>query len=309
MNGHSGMGSLRRMGPKEWSLLMTLSVLWGGSFLFMGILVRELPPLTITALRLGLAAVPLNMVVRRRGGRRFPWRELLILGLSNNTVPSALILWGQVYISSSLASILNSTAPIFTSMLAHFLTDDERLTRGKLAGAMIGLSGVLIMMGPDALERDQSLIGQLMVLSGVLCYSYATIFGRRLYGMGLSPLEIASGQLTAATLTALPLAILLDRPWTLPIPSVRAWESIICLSILSTALAYVVFFRLLESAGATQVNLVTLLIPVTATLLCTALLGERLEERHLLGMVVILLGLSLSDGRPIEFLERRVRNS
>ncbi|MCS7102826.1 MAG: DMT family transporter [Candidatus Korarchaeum sp.] len=296
--------SISRMGLNEWLLMIVLSVIWGSSFLFMGVLVRELPPLTITASRLILAALLLNLALMPKGNPRFPWRDLLILGLTNNTIPYALILWGQVYITSSLASILNSTAPFFTSVLAQLLTDDEKLTKSNVAGAIVGFSGTLIMLGPDALRSNHNLVGQLMVLAGVICYSYATVFSRKLYGMGLSSGAIASGQLITAALTALPLAIILDKPWTLPNLSARAWASMICLSVLSTALAYAIFFRVLESAGATQVNLVTLLIPVTATLLCTTLLGERLEDRHLLGMVVILIGLIIADGRLGESLRR-----
>lgn len=303
------MGIIGGMGLREWFLMLILSIIWGSSFLFMGVLVRELPPLTIAASRLILAALLLNLVwVSGEKHRRFPWRDFLILGLTNNTIPYALILWGQVYITSSLASILNSTAPFFTSILAHFLTTDEKLTKGKVAGISIGFSGTLVMLGPDAMRCGNSLLGQSMVLAGVLCYSYATVFGRKLYGMGLSPTEIASGQLRTAALTALPLALVSDKPWTLPNPSIRAWMSMICLSVLSTALAYVIFFKLLESAGATQANLVTLLIPVTATLLCTTLLGEELRGEQLLGMVIILVGLSIADGRVSEWLRGRLMN-
>lgn len=296
------MGKVKRMELREWSLLLILSIIWGSSFLFMGILVKELPPLTITALRLSIAALILNLV---SAPKKFPFREFLILGMTNNTIPYILILWGQIYVASSLASILNSTSPFFTSILAHFLTEDEKLTRGKLVGVTIGFSGTVVMLGPDVLRSNHDLIGQLMILSGALCYSYATVFGRKLYGMGLSAEAIASGQLTAAALTALPLALVLDNPWTLSKLSPRAWVSLIGLSILSTALAYLIFFRILESSGATQVNLVTLLIPVTATFLCTTILGEELEDRHLLGMAVILLGLSIVDGRLPEWLRRR----
>ncbi len=289
------MENAERMGLREWSLILILSIIWGSSFLFMGILIKELPPLTITALRLSLAALALNLIPKERT-LKFPWRELFILGLTNSTIPYALILWGQVYIASSLASILNSTSPFLTSLLAHFLTEDEKLTKNKVSGVIIGFSGTLLMLGPDALRSDSDLVGQLMVLSGVLCYSYATVFAKKLYGV-LSPLAIASGQLITAALTSLPLAIILEKPWTLPNPSASAWASLMGLSFISTALAYVIFFEVLGSSGATQVNLVTLLIPVTATLLCTTLLGEVLECRNLLGMVIILTGLSIVDGR------------
>jgi drug/metabolite transporter (DMT)-like permease len=281
---------MNRMGAGEWGLLIILSVLWGASFLFMGILVKELPPLTISASRLTIASLLIGILASRRP-KNLPWRELLILGVLNNTIPYALILWGQRYVSSSVASIINSTSPFFTSIFAHFLTDDEKINKFSMMGISLGFSGVLAM----AWDLQGSLIGELAIITAVICYSYATVYGRRFYSMGLSPLDIAFGQLSTAAATSIPLAIL-ERPW-LAMPSQRAWVSIIGISFFSTALAYLIFFRILERAGATNANLVTLLIPVTATLLCTAFLGERLELRHIVGMCLIMTGLLIMNLR------------
>ncbi|MCC6029905.1 MAG: DMT family transporter [Candidatus Korarchaeum sp.] len=279
---------MNRMGAGEWGLLIILSVLWGASFLFMGILVKELPPLTISASRLTIASLLIGILASKRP-KDLPWRELLILGVLNNTIPYALILWGQRYVSSSVASIINSTSPFFTSIFAHFLTDDEKINKFSMMGISLGFSGVLAM----AWDLQGSLIGELAIITAVICYSYATVYGRRFYSMGLSPLDIAFGQLSTAAATSIPLAIL-ERPW-LVMPSQRAWVSIIGISVFSTALAYLIFFRILERAGATNANLVTLLIPVTATLLCTAFLGERLELRHIVGMCLIMTGLLIMN--------------
>jgi drug/metabolite transporter (DMT)-like permease len=281
---------MNKMGAGEWGLLIILSVLWGASFLFMGILVKELPPLTISASRLTIASLLIGILASRRP-KDLPWRELLILGVLNNTIPYALILWGQRYVSSSVASIINSTSPFFTSIFAHFLTDDEKINKFSMMGISLGFSGVLAM----GWDLQGSLIGELAIITAVICYSYATVYGRRFYSMGLSPLDIAFGQLSTAAATSIPLAIL-ERPW-LVMPSQRAWASIIGISVFSTALAYLIFFRILERAGATNANLVTLLIPVTATLLCTAFLGERLELRHIVGMCLIMTGLLIMNLR------------
>jgi drug/metabolite transporter (DMT)-like permease len=281
---------MNKMGVGEWGLLIILSVLWGASFLFMGILVKELPPLTISASRLTIASLLIGILASKRP-KDLPWRELLILGVLNNTIPYALILWGQRYVSSSVASIINSTSPFFTSIFAHFLTDDEKINKFSMMGISLGFSGVLAM----AWDLQGSLIGELAIITAVICYSYATVYGRRFYSMGLSPLDIAFGQLSTAAATSIPLAIL-ERPW-LAMPSQRAWASIIGISVFSTALAYLIFFRILERAGATNANLVTLLIPVTATLLCTAFLGERLELRHIVGMCLIMTGLLIMNLR------------
>ncbi len=284
---------MNRMGAGEWGLLMILSVLWGASFLFMGILVKELPPLTISASRLTIASLLIGLILASRRPKNLPWRELLVLGVLNNTIPYALILWGQIYVSSSVASIINSTSPFFTSIFAHFLTDDEKIDKFSMVGISLGFSGVLVMAW-DSVKG--SLIGELAIITAVICYSYATVYGRRFYSMGLSPLAIAFGQLSTAAVTSIPLAIL-ERPWTLHMPSQRAWASIIGISIFSTALAYLIFFKILERAGATNANLVTLLIPVTATLLCVAFLGERLELNHIAGMCLIMLGLMIMNTR------------
>lgn len=281
---------MNKMGAGEWGLLIILSVLWGASFLFMGILIKELPPLTISASRLTIASLLIGILASKRP-KDLPWRELLILGVLNNTIPYALILWGQRYVSSSVASIINSTSPFFTSIFAHFLTDDEKINKFSMMGISLGFSGVLAM----AWDLQGSLIGELAIITAVICYSYATVYGRRFYSMGLSPLDIAFGQLSTAAATSIPLAIL-ERPW-LVMPSQRAWVSIIGISVFSTALAYLIFFRILERAGATNANLVTLLIPVMATLLCTAFLGERLELRHIVGMCLIMTGLLIMNLR------------
>jgi len=285
---------MNKMGAGEWGLLIILSVLWGASFLFMGILVRELPPLTISVSRLTIASLLIGLILASRRPKNLPWRELLVLGVLNNTIPYALILWGQVYVSSSVASIINSTSPFFTSIFAHFLTDDERIDRFRMMGISLGFSGVLVMA--DSMQG--SLIGELAIITAVICYSYATVYGRRFYSMGLSPLAIAFGQLSTAAVTSIPLAIL-ERPWTIHMPSQRALASIIGISVFSTALAYLIFFRILERAGAVNTNLVTLLIPVTATLLCTTFLGERLELNHIAGMFLIMLGLLIMNRREL----------
>lgn len=295
-----------RMGAEEWLLLIILSMMWGGSFLFMGILVRELPPLTIAASRLLIAALLLNAIFRSElKFLKLLWKEFMILGLINNTIPYALILWAQLSIPSSLASILNSTSPFFTSIMAHFLTDDEKLTIRGVIGILIGFSGVSLMLASDAIaSTDLSLSGQLAVISAVACYSYATIYGRRFYGRGLSATAVASGQLNSAAMTAIPLALAIDRPWNLSFPSLKSIAAIMGLSVISTALAYLIFFRVLQTSGATNVNLVTLMIPVTATFLCAAFLGERLEVKHAAGMLAISLGLVIADGRPLGWMRQ-----
>lgn len=290
------------MGASEWGALLLLSVLWGGSFFFVAVAVAELPPLTIVLLRVAIAAATLHLV-RMAMGLAMPcdwasWRAFAAMGLINNVVPFSLIVWGQSHIASALASILNATTPLFAVVVAHYLTSDEKLTPARLLGVAVGFAGVAAMLGPEALgELGAALVAELACLVGALSYAFGGVYGRRFRALGLDPLATAAGQVTASAALLLPLAVLVDRPWTLPSPSLDAMAALAALAVLSTAFAYVLYFRLLAAAGATNLLLVTFLIPVSAILLGTAVLGERLAPRHLLGMALIGLGLAAIDGR------------
>jgi len=294
--------SSRPMDLTDWSLLATLSILWGGSFFFVGVAVRELPPLTIVAMRVALAALALGALLRFLGSPmprdRRTWAAFFGMGTLNNLIPFCLIVWGQTQIASGVASVLNATTPLFGVVVAHVLTGDEKMTGNRLAGVLVGFAGVAVMIGPAALGGlGERLLPQFAVLGAALSYSFAGIFGRRFKEMGVSPMVTATGQVTASALMLVPVALLFDRPWTLPMPTPAAWSAIAGIALLSTALAYVIFFRVLASAGATNLMLVTFLIPISAILLGSLFLGERLAVRHGLGMALIAAGLAAIDGR------------
>ncbi|WP_029009331.1 DMT family transporter [Azospirillum halopraeferens] len=299
----------RAMTPREWALLLTLSILWGGSFFFVGVAVRELPPLTIVAARVGLAAVALHAAVRFVGAGmptgRAAWLAFLAMGVLNNVVPFTLITWAQGHISSGLASILNATTPLLTALVAHRAVRDEPMSAGRLAGVLVGLAGVAAMVGgaiPGGTGTQTA--AQLACLAAALSYAVAGVFGRRFRAMGITPLQTATGQITASALLLLPVMLLVDQPRALPLPSAGAVAAVVGLALLSTALAYILFFRILATAGATNIALVTFLIPVTATLPGIAVLGEVAEPRYLLGLATIGLGLAAIDGRPFRALRR-----
>ncbi|KJF65956.1 DMT family transporter [Rhizobium nepotum] len=304
------MAIQKQMDAGEWGMLVALSLLWGGSFFFIGIAVKELPPVTIVALRVSLAAVAL-LIVCRIMGLHLPregavWRAFFGMGLLNNIIPFCLIVWGQTHIASGLASILNATTPLFTVIVAHFLTTDEKMTSNKLAGVLIGFVGVATMIGPAAFGGAASnLWGQLAILGAAISYSFAGIFGRRFKAMGVPPLMTATGQISSSTLMLIPAALLIDKPWTLAMPSLGTWGALVGIALLSTALAYLIFFRILATAGATNLALVTFLIPVSAILLGSLILGEQLEIKHFAGMAMIAAGLAAIDGR----LFRRLRTA
>lgn len=299
------------MGALEWVLLIALSIIWGGSFLFVGIAVSALPTFTIVLLRVTIASSVLHLVLR---AMRIPlpsdaatWRAFFVMGLLNNVIPFSLIAWGMTHIASGLASILNATTPLFTVLLAHALTGDERLTRARLAGVLIGLAGAAVLIGPEALRGlGEDVLAQIAVLGAACSYSFAGIFGRRFKRMGIPPLATATGQVTASSILLLPLALFIDRPWTLAMPGVTVWAAIIGLAVVSTALAYALFFRILAGAGAVNLSLVTFLIPVSAILMGVVVLGETLHATDFVGMALIGCGLIAIDGRlPARWQARR----
>jgi drug/metabolite transporter (DMT)-like permease len=301
----------KTMTASDWALLALLSIVWGGSFLFVGVAVRELPPLTIVALRVVTAASALLLTLRLMGvdlpRTRQVWAAFLGMSILNNVIPFTLIVWGQSHIASGLASILNATTPLFTVIVAHYLTDDERLTGQRFAGVIVGFAGVAVMIGAAAFASlDASILAQLAVLGAALSYGFSGVFGRRFKTMGIPPLATAAGQVTVSSAILLPAALIVDRPWTLAMPSTGAIVSLAALGLVSTAFAYLIFFRLLARAGATNVGLVTFLIPVSAILLGVLVLGETLAMRHVAGMALIGAGLVLIDGRLLSGLKARL---
>jgi len=281
-------------------MLVVLSVLWGGTFFFVAVAVPEVPPLTLVLARVMLAAFALLIYIRVIGsqlprGMR-AWGILAILGIGNNVVPFSLIFWSQTQISSGLASILNATTPLFSVVFAHWLSREEGLTAARLCGALLGLCGVAVLMGSAALDGlGLAFLAQLASLTAAASYALMGFFTRRF--VTTPPPVTAAGQLLCSTVVILPLALIVDQPWTLPLPSAHAVGSIVALALVSTALGYLLFFRVLEAAGATNIMLVTFLIPVSALLLGVFVLGENLAVRHLAGMVLIGAGLATIDGR------------
>jgi drug/metabolite transporter (DMT)-like permease len=265
----------------------------------------------LTLARVGIAAsalVPYAVLTAQPFPRNWRiWAAFALLGLVNNALPFSLIFWGQLTITASLAAIFNATTPFFTVILAHFVTSDEKLNGGKIAGVVLGLTGVMLIIGPSALAGITSgILGSLAVLLAAACYAAGGLFARRFREMPAT--VTAAGQLTMSAVIMFPVAALLE-PHGLSGPVAgTALAAVLALSLLSTALAYVIYFRILRTAGATNVLLVTFLIPVSAAILGYIMLGEKLALEHFLGMAVIGLGLSAVDGRPLPWLNNFVRN-
>lgn len=291
----------QKMGLSEWLLLVTLSVLWGGSFFFIKVAIKDLPPLTIVLSRVSFSAILLTTFVLVTG-KRMPistkrWQEFLVMGALNNLIPFSLIVWGETHIDSSLAAILNATTPIFTVAMAHFFTSDERLTPNRLVGTVLALCGVIILMGPQTLhELSLSSMGQIAILGAACSYGLAGIYGRRF--KSLPSTVAAAGMLTGTTVLLLPFVLVLEKPWTLH-PSQGTELAVLGLSLFSTAIAYLIYFRILAVAGATNLLLVTFLIPISALMLGVGVLGEQVQWTEFAGMGLIFAGLAVIDGRLV----------
>jgi drug/metabolite transporter (DMT)-like permease len=291
---------------QTWLLLILLSVLWGGSFFFSSVVLRELPPLTVAFVRVTLAAVLLFPLFKMRGGT-LPsslagWMPFFVMGLLNNIIPFSLILAGQLRISSGLASVLNATTPLFTVLvLASF--GDERLIARRVAGVVIGLVGVIVLRGAGFENSESQSIGMLLCLGGALSYGFSGLWGRRKFN-GVPPITTATCQLISSSVVMAFIAAAIDRPWQLPMPGATTWAALFGLAALSTSLAYIVFFHILARSGATNVMLVTLLIPVTAILLGVLVLGEPLTVREIAGALVIGSALLVIDGRVLGLVRR-----
>jgi drug/metabolite transporter (DMT)-like permease len=299
----------RAMNAREWTLLFALSVLWGASFFCTAIVVRELPPFTVVFLRVALAALTLYAIVVvmriRMPTEPRVWLALVLMSAVNNVIPFALLVWGQTRIPSGVASVLNATTPFFTLLLAHLATHDEKLTGARVLGVVLGIAGVAVMIGRSLAAFDSSFLGELAVIGSALSYAAGGVIARRFSMTGISPLASSTGLLTVSSVVMLPLMLAVDEPWTLPLPSVPAIAAILYLAIAGTALAYLIYFRLVATAGATNLMLVTFLMPTIAILLGVAVLGERVELRQVAGMALIALGLAAIDGRPWRWLRGR----
>jgi len=299
-----------QMNGSDWLIMLVLAVIWGGAFFFIGVAVRHVPPLTYVWLRVTIAAVALWIFVKARGGSldlpRQVWGSIVLLAILNNALPFTLFGWGQTHIASGLASILNATTPIWGVLVAHFFTVDERMTSRKIAGVLLGFGGVATMIGPSLLsDIGSGALAQLACVGAALSYAFAGVWARRFKRLGISPLSITTGQLTAAAIVMLPVSMLAEHPWTRALPPMSAWAAITALAVLCTAFGYVLYFKLIDGAGATNAMLVTLLVPPVAILLGSLFLGETLAPQDFAGLALIALGLAAIDGRLLTKLSRR----
>lgn len=288
------------MSATDWALLLLLGGIWGGSFFFARIAVAEIHPIALVLFRVAIAAAALHLYLLGCGPsfrQALPFAgSFFLLALLNNVIPFSLIFTGQTEMGAGVASVLNATTPFWTVMLASVLTRDERLSLNKLAGIALGIAGTAVMVGPGIVAGLGGPVWAKFALVGAsLSYALAVIFARRF--TGLAPAVVAAGQLTASTVIMTPVVLFGFSTDGLFAASLPVWSAVFALALLSTAFAYIIYFRLIASAGATNASLVTLVVPVSAILLGAIFLGERLESFELAGMALIGLGLVTIDGR------------
>ena len=296
---------------KSIPMLLLLAAVWGGSFFFGEVALREVPPLTLTLHRV-IWAVPILVLIVLFKGISVPrspriWGAYLVMGALNNAIPFSLLFWGQTQIESGLVSILNGTTAMFAAVVAGLLLPDEALTAKKVIGAGLGIAGVAFIMGPSALTNfNLSNLAQLAILGATLSYAFAGVWGKTALA-GQLPLMNALGMLIGSTVLMIPIVLVFDGRPNLAL-SLGVWGALIGMAVLSTALAYFLYFAILVRAGAANLLLVTLLIPPVAIGLGAVFLDERIGIEAWIGFVIIGLGFAVTDGRLFSFLFQKASN-
>jgi len=288
------------MSTRDWLWLIGLAIIWGASYFFGKVAVEDIGPLTVAFGRVIVATAILYVVIRLRQipipRTRDDWIPFFAMGVLNSALPYSLIFWGVTSISSGLAAILTATVPIFTVIVAHFWTIDEKMSTAKAVGIGLGMAGVVVIMGRDlGAITSGSGLAKIAIVGASISYAFSGIYGRRLRGK--SPLILAWGQMCAATVLMLPLVLFVDHPWSTAEWKMDAVLSVIALATLCTAIAYMIFFRMLATIGATNTSLVTFMIPASSILLGFVFLNEPLVAVQLLGMGLIIAGMAVIDGR------------
>ncbi len=291
-----------------WLQLLLLGAIWGGSFFFARVAVQVVPPLTLVLFRVAVAALALHVYLLSRGVRFWDYRhhafEFAGLGLLMNVIPFSLLFIGQTVLGAGVESILNATTPIWTVVVAAILTVDEKVTINKLVGILLGIFGLVIMIGPGVLTGlGGPLWAEIAVICATLSYAFAGILAKRF--KGVPPTVTSTGQMTASTLIMIPVVLIYDGVPAVTTIDTGVWLAILGLGLLSTAFAYILYFSIVRTAGATNASLVTLIVPVSAILLGTIFLDERLAAHDFMGMALIAFGLLIIDGRLMNVWQKR----
>lgn len=288
------------MGWQTFGWLLFLALLWGPSFLFIKVAVHDITPLTLAAARVSLASLALYGVLRWQGRHLPPmgriWRHFAVMGLFSNAIPFTLFSWGEQYVDSALAAILNGTTPLFTILLAHLLIDDDRLTMPKAFGVLLGFSGLIALLAPTLFGGIQaSTWGLIAMTVASASYGIAIVYGRK-HLRGLKPLVGPAAQLTMASIYLVPLALLIEQPYTLSMPSFASLGALLVLALVGTALAFIIYYRVMEMTSATNLSMITYMVPIVGTILGVVVLHERPGLNAYIGCGFIILGVMMVNG-------------
>ncbi|WP_417432597.1 DMT family transporter [Kiloniella sp.] len=283
----------------QYILLVLLGAIWGSSFFLIKITLESITPVTLTAFRLFFASIVLSGLVLILG-KRFPrdlqtWGYYALIGITGNILPFVLISWGELHIDSGLAAILMAIIPLTALLIAHLWTEDERMSLPKFIGTVIGFGGVILLVGPEALNGlGDSVLGQLAVAFASFCYGASSVYARKVGLVKQDPIVNGSGILLCASLMALPMAFIVEDPMSLE-PSFLSIGSLLILSIVSTAIAYIILYYLLGAVGATFTALNNYLVPVFGMIWGFLFLSESYELEAFIALAVILLGIIITQ--------------
>lgn len=290
------------MNIKQWSILLLLSMIWGASFFFMEVLLRDISSFELVFYRLFLAALLLWAIVIVKGLYHSSylklWKQFIILALFNNALPFSLIAWAQTSITSSLASILNATVPFFAIVFTLLLLPQEKLSTHKFIGVAIGFIGVIFIVGTAGGDNTY-LLAFFAMIGATLCYGFATVYGKKLYAFNVHPIMLATVQISVASALMAGVIVFGEQRFAIEFSHYSGWLALAGIAFISTSIAYILYFYLLSSVGALNTALVTFLVPVFATTLGIVILGESLQTRHIIGACIIFIGLFIIDGRVL----------
>ncbi|MBL6448130.1 EamA family transporter [Fulvivirga sp. 29W222] len=284
---------------KNILLLLVLASMWGPSFLFIKVAVAEIPPITLAATRIVLAAVTLYIVLLISGSRYKKsasfWKHVAITGFFAQSLPFVLISWGEIYIDSALASILNGLTPLFTVILANFLIADEKMNVQKITGTILGFIGLIVLLSPNfTSDIKASLWGILAMTLAAASYGTGMVY-TRIHLKGTPPMHAPAAQLLIASIYMVPFSLWMDGPLDLAALSFNALGAVMILAVFGTATAYVVYFLIIENTSASFLSMVTYLLPVFGVALGVTFLNESISVETILGAICILAGLMVAN--------------
>jgi len=295
------------MTARQTAILFGLGAIWGAAFMLIKIIVADVAPATLVAVRIAITAIVLWVVMRSSGvslpRTRQDWQNFYSVGMFGLVIPFLLISWGQRLIPSSTTAILGATTPLFTALINIFTRNDDKITVERVVGLTIGFVGVLIAIGITTVSNG-SWAGELCVLGAAVCYAISALYSRRVFG-GMAPIVPSTGQMVASTSLLIPIALVWDgipTAW----PSTTSIVALLILAVVCTAVAYIMYYHLISTIGATKSSMVSYLIAPFGVVYGFVFLQEAITSNALIGLVIIIVGIGIAGGSWRALLRREV---